>query len=169
MIFAILATGESLTKEQVDKVKHLEVIAISDAYVFGAKYLVSSDAAWWRHHNPKFEGRKFSVGHVDGVERCKAHGGTNSGSLAIQVARELGATGIILLGYDGHGSHFFGSHPVPLKETPSHRRKVHHKQHQQSAFDCKFHGIPIFNCSPGTSIKAYPTATLDHALENLQR
>lgn len=49
----------------------------------------------------------------------------NSGVFAIRVARYLGARKIILLGFDGHGSHYFGEHPSPLKNTTEARRKVH--------------------------------------------
>lgn len=62
------------------------MIAVSDAYRLApwADVLVSSDRAWWRHHQPEFRGRRFSVVEFPGVD--KFHGsttGTNSGLVAI--------------------------------------------------------------------------------------
>jgi uncharacterized Rossmann fold enzyme len=90
--------------------------------------------------------------------------------LAIKVARHLGAKRIVLLGFDGHGAHFFGPHPdekrngFTLKDTSEARRKVHMEQHRAEAEECRLSGVEIFNCSPGTVIEHYPTARLDECL-----
>lgn len=170
MTFAIIATGESLTAQQVARVRGLRCLVVSDAYVMApwAEALVSGDRAWWRYHMPDFEGRRFSSGAAEGTEKLPEYipTGTNSGVLAIKVARHLGAKRIILLGYDGHGSHFFGDHPADkrghfrLKNTSPDRRKVHAQQHQRQADDCKLSGVEIFNCSPGT-VLGYPVARLE--------
>lgn len=167
MTFAVLATGESLTQAQVDSVRHLRVIAVSDAYRLApwAEALVSADGAWWRHHDPVFPGRRFSakgdIGteHLDGLPS-----GLNSGVLGIRVARHLGAKRIILLGFDGHGSHFFGLHPEPLKNTSEAVRRIHAQQHMREASSCNYYGIQVINCTPGTALHQYPTETLENVL-----
>lgn len=63
-----------------------KVIAVSDSYKLApwADVLVSSDAAWWRHHNPEFAGRKLSGVPVNNIERAEGVvSGSNSGLIAI--------------------------------------------------------------------------------------
>jgi hypothetical protein len=85
MRFAILATGPSLTAEQVAAVRGLRVITVSDAYKLApwADALVSADAVWWRHHQPVFAGKRFSNSKVPNVERLEVPHGTNSCALAV--------------------------------------------------------------------------------------
>lgn len=164
MRFAVIATGPSLTQAQVDAVRHLRVVAVSDAYLLApwAEAMVSADAAWWRHKAPEFKGRRFSA--LGSLHTEKVQGfasGGNSGVLGIRVARFLGASEIVLLGFDGQGSHFFGDHKPPLKNTSEARYKVQHEQHRQEARECAWAKVRVWNCSPGTAIKWYPTARLE--------
>lgn len=167
MRFAVIATGPSLTQAQCDAVRHLRTIAVSDAYLLApwAEALVSADAAWWRHKQPVYEGRRFSAlgsFHTEQIEGFASGG--NSGVLGIRAARFLGATEIVLLGFDGHGSHFFGDHKPPLKNTSEMRYKAHHEQHRQEAHACKWAKVQVWNCTPGTAIKWYPMARLEDVL-----
>lgn len=160
--WAILATGPSITQEQVDYVKgKASVIAVSDAYNLApwADILLSADLSWWEYHRPDFSGEKYNCKMIKG-----APAGTNSGALAVRLARQLGAKEIILIGFDGHGSHFFGPHPSPLKNTNDSRRAVHLKQHELEARICSAEGVRVVNCSPGTSIKCYPLGELHDCL-----
>lgn len=85
------------------------------------------------------------------------HRGKNSGYQAINLAYLLGATVIILLGYDMRGSgHFFGHHPAPLRRCRDY-----------SAFVARFrtidpsqHGIRIINCTPDSGVDAFERAEL---------
>ncbi len=167
--WAVLATGPSLTQAQADAVRgRFGVIAVSDAYRLApwADALVSTDSAWWRHHKPRFAGRRFSALGHKGTEPVRGHApGSNSGALAVRVARSLGARLIVLLGFDGHGSHFFGDHPAPLVNTTPARRRIHAQQHAAEAAACAAAGIQIFNCTPGTALTCYPIATLDEVLD----
>lgn len=173
-MFAVIATGPSLTPEQVERVRHLRCIAVSDAYRLApwAEALVSADRKWWRYHTPEFDGRRFSSGAAEDTERLPyfVPSGTNSGALAIKVARHLGASRVVLLGFDGNGSHFFGPHPdevrrgLRLANTSDARRKVHMEQHRLEAEECRKAGVEIFNCSHGTAIPHYPVNSLREVL-----
>lgn len=168
MKFAILATGPSLTAEQCEAVRHLRVIAVSDAYRLApwAEVLVSTDRAWWDYHKPEFAGIRYSGPKVQGCKQLEgSSSGINSGVLALRVARSMGATEVILLGYDGHGSHFFGEHPRPLSNTTEHRQRAHNEQHRQEAFACHWNKVKILNCTPGTALTCYPTARLEECLK----
>lgn len=170
MIFAVLATGPSLTQEVVDELRgRVKVIAVSNAYALApwADAMASCDASWWKN-NPdalKFSGRKFtSAPEFQGlpeVERVKGVlSGTNSGLLGLMVAVQLGATRILMLGYDMKGTHFFGLHPAPLRNTKAARFEVF--KHQFAKYRPR--GVEIVNCTPGSALTAYPKVELSAAL-----
>jgi hypothetical protein len=172
MMFAVLATGPSMSQAVADAVRgRCRVIAVSDAYKLApwADALVSSDRAWWRHHKPEFAGRKLSgvpvdcVG-IDGIERVEGTvSGSNSGLIALKVAVSMGATRVLLLGYDMGGAHFFGDHPAPLKNTTPSRFEVFKRQFA----DYRPKGVEIINCTPGSALTCYPTMELEAALASV--
>lgn len=163
MLWAVIATGQSLTKEDVDYLrdKPCRVIAVSNAYQLApwADILLSCDAAWWARHPEamSFEGIKLSRAEVDGVQRynpdCMPQG-CNSGLAAMFAARGQGATKIILLGFDMHGTHYFGPHPEGLKNTS----KIRFTQHLQQF--TRFNGCEVVNCTPGSALKRFPMGNL---------
>lgn len=117
----VIATGPSLTAEQVDRVRgRARVIVVSDAWRLApwADVLYSCDAKWWHHHRDaqKFAGLK--VGLTDCITfpavRLMRHRqrdgfdpdpgylatGANSGYQAVHLAAHFGASRIVLLGFD---------------------------------------------------------------------
>lgn len=169
MIFAVLATGPSMNEAVAEAVRgKAKVIAVSDAFRMApwAEAMVSTDAAWWRASPDAigFKGRKFSIASVDGVEKIDCEGaianGSNSGMLGCHVAVKLGATRILLCGFDMRGSHYFGPHKAPLKNTRPRRFDVF--QDQFARF--KPRGVQILNCTPGSALRAYPMADLHESL-----
>lgn len=172
MRYVVVATGQSLTAEQLEKVRNLPCVAVSDAYKLApwSVAMVSQDRAWWRAHPEalKFKGRKFSGSEIEGTEAVKHEGlittGTNSGLLACHVAVTLlGATSLILLGVDLHGTHYFGPHPAPLRNTQPHRFEQMKKQFRQWK-----QGVPVVNCAPGSALDCFPKASLSEALCQMQ-
>lgn len=165
--FAVLATGPSMSQEVARRVMNrCSVIAVSDAFRLApwADALASQDKAWWKH-NPDamdFAGRKFcGVPDVQGVERFEGiPSSSNSGLLGLHVALKLGATRILLLGYDMHGAHYFGPHAAPLKNTTPQRFSVFQAQFRR--FQPR--GVKILNCTPGSQLQAYPMADLEASL-----
>lgn len=167
---AVLATGKSLTVKQVEAVRHLPCIAVSDAYRLApwALALVSQDKAWWRVNEPEFAGRKFCGQPWPDTEKVEFSGlisvGTNSGLLAAFVAVEVfKATRVLLLGVDMGGTHFFGPHPAPLKNTTPQR----FEQMKQQFANWKPKGIEVWNCNPASALECYPKMSLDDALARL--
>lgn len=171
MIFAVLATGPSMSLGIARSVMgRCSVIAVSDAFKLApwADALVSTDFSWWRHHpeTQDFKGRKFSgmvdYQKVEGVERLPAENATNSGLLGVKVAVLLGATKVLLCGFDLHspGEHFFGRHAGSLRSTMPHRMEIFKRQF--AAYQPR--GVEILNCTPGSALKCYPMETLEDAL-----
>jgi hypothetical protein len=165
--FAVLATGPSMSEAVARGVMlRCNVVAVSDAFRLApwADALASQDVAWWRH-NPdamEFAGRKFcGAMEVPGVERMPGiSSGSNSGLLALHVAVKLGATRILLLGFDMRGTHYFGPHPKPLKNTTPDRYTAFQEQFRR--FQPR--GVEILNCTPGSALKCYPTGEIEKAL-----
>lgn len=170
-VCAVLATGPSMNQAVADSVRgRCIVIAVSDAYKLApdADALVSNDSKWWRFHKKEafeFKGRKFCGARFPGTEfikPTKGHDATsNSGLQGMRVARDYySAHKILLLGFDQHGTHFFGLHPSPLKNTSDSRRAVHQKQFAK--FDqttCR-----VVNCTPGSALTCFPMGVLEQEL-----
>ena len=150
------------------------VIAVSDAFRLApwADALVSNDARWWRA-NPdahEFAGRKFSYEWVRGVEPIKAQHpyriGINSGLRAMTIAQDVyHATRILLLGFDMHGTHYFGPH---TKRDPRTGTKLPNTDEKKFArfireFD-KWAGCEVLNCTPGSALTRFPFADVHEVL-----
>lgn len=170
--WAILASGPSMSQEVADSVRGLPTVAVSNCHELApwADVLVSSDRSWWTH-NPKaldFAGEKYIGLCIESpkgiIKFAGAQSGSNSGLLAIQVAVSKGATRVLLFGVDLGGSHYFGEHPAPLKNTKPERFETF--QRQFAAYHPK--GVEILNCSPASSLKAYPFADAKAILQQRQ-
>lgn len=171
----MLATGQSVTAEQVEYIREAHeagkcgAIAVSDMYQRApwADALVSNDSNWWRQHPQasKFEGRRFCGVPYPGTERLEQTGefnsGVNSGLQGMRVARDVfRASRIVLVGFDMHGTHYFGPHAEPLKNTTPGRFTSFLKQ-----FDCWRFG-EVINCTPGSALRRFPTGELREVLRS---
>lgn len=167
MMFAVLCTGPSMSQAVAGSVRHLRVIAVNTAFELApwADALAANDYAWWREH-PKakqFPGRKFSTNRIPGVERVETHRAIStqscSGVLALEVAKQLGASRIFLLGADFHGSHFFGDYGGDLKNTTEDWRRVH--ANQFALWKRLNPQVEVINCTPGSKLECFPMARLE--------
>jgi hypothetical protein len=159
-----------MSQAVADQVRgHCRVIAVCDAYRLApwAEALVAVDRAWWRVHADaeRFAGRKFTIGKVNGSEKLVVDdefpADSNSGYRAIGVARELGASCVLLLGFDMHGSHYFGRHLEPLRNTSPSRFQQHLAQFHRWRGGCE-----VVNCTPGSALTHFPFVDLQTMLEH---
>lgn len=173
-ISIIIASGQSVTQEQVDYVRSKRVsgeldlvIAVSNVGIDllpDADILVSHDSRWWQAHPEalKFKGEKYSR---MGYRRTKPFSLTptqemNSGLMAMYIARnKYKVTDIILLGFDMHGTHYFGPHTREaygrvLDNTQPDRFAKHIKQ-----FD-KFSGCAVYNATPNSALYQFQKVDL---------
>lgn len=166
----LLAPGPSLTADLVERVRGHSVGVVNNAFQLApwATFLVAADSKWWRKHPAaqSFAGHKFCSGWVPGVERVTASDGvdktTNSGLLAMEVARRHGATRLVLLGYDMHGTHFFGPYSNGLSNTKPDKFELHQKQFEKWAR--RHPKVKVLNCTEGSALRAFPLCDLDRAL-----
>ena len=166
-VWTVLGSGPSMRQELVDYVHgKCQTVAVSDTYRLApwADAIVSHDAVWWDVHTEawKLAGRKFSGRPHPAVELLPFDvaylGGINSGLQGMRAAALMGASKILLLGFDMHGDHFFGAHPYPLQNTTADRLAIHIRQ-----FDL-WKGCPVTNCTPGSALKRFPYMALHEAL-----
>jgi hypothetical protein len=180
---AVLAPGPSLSLSQTQQVRQAGVaaVAVNDAFRLApwADVLYAADAAWWQHHAQEalsFEGlmmtsdpnlafrkvkrlRQTGTYGFDPTPGC-VRTGSNSGYQAVHVAMQAGAKRVLLVGFDMHGTHFFGRHPAPLRNSVPETQK-------QFAVNFQFlngHGVDIINCTPGSAITCFPQQDLAEAL-----
>lgn len=173
----ILATGPSLTVEDAEWVRgKARVIAVNDAYRVApwADVLYACDDKWWRWHQgvPVFQGRKLSIKcksyhdverlcntGAEGLETERRDGvrtGRNSGYQAIGVAVLLGATRIVLLGYDMRGDHFFGAHPDGSRPPFALCLAVF----QTMVQPLRDAGVEVINCTRESALTCFPRQSL---------
>lgn len=164
-MFTILAPGPSLTAADCERVRHLTTIAVGCAFKLApwADHLAANDRAWWKHYPEahKFAGEKWSgniLPHLNRVDPCTFGTASNSGVLALDLARNLGAKEIVLLGFDMHGSHFFGSYQNGLTNTSEARRQVHQQQFAQWARANR--KVSVVNATVGSKLEAFPLESL---------
>lgn len=173
MTVVVMASGQSLTAQDVEYVKIAReenrvkaVIAVSNVGLDLAPWadaLVSHDTKWWAMNinATQFSGRRFCRSHWPNVEAYVPNpkGGCNSGYMAMQVARDIyKADKIILLGFDMHGTHYFGKHPTGLRNTTNERFLAHIGQFNSWV------GPEVINCTPNSALKKFPFMELEKAI-----
>jgi hypothetical protein len=183
-----LASGPSLTEEDVALVKRWKekqidrtVCVVNTTFRAApwADVLYACDRQWWDAYGSElseFKGKRYCyaqggerwgatriVGHQGGG-LCNRPGeirtGGNSGHQAIHLAYNLGATRIILLGFDmGHSagkSHWHGNHPRGLGNGGNFRQWIDWMG--LLAKDLKGKGVEVINCSRTTKLECFKKA-----------
>lgn len=181
-----LASGPSLTKEQVEAVRGLPTVAVNDCYLIApwADVAYFADSKWWAWHKERpefkgFAGQRCTIwthgnavsdpqiymlrnGGAEGLSADPAaiNTGSHSGYQAVNIVSLAGARRILLLGYDcrqvNGRKHFFGDHPDKTEPPYSAIRARYHA----IVPDAKRLGIEIINCTPGSAIDAFPRGDL---------
>jgi hypothetical protein len=178
----IAASGPSLTRDDLELCRGHEVMAVNNAWQLcpWASHLYAGDSWWWKHYNPDFNGYRWTMSQMayrkfgaTWMQPVQAYGlvstpgqiahGYNSGYQAINTAYHLGASRLILLGFDmmpdGYNKHFHGDH-VGLcnPEKKDFQRWI-------EAFDrMDTLGMEIINCSRRTALTCFERASLEDAL-----
>jgi hypothetical protein len=172
----ILGCGPSLKAEAVNAVKgRARVIAINQSYQFApwADLLYACDASWWqRHHGvPSFTALKYGLEtgakRWPGVQTLQHTGktglellptsvkhGQNSGYQAINLAVHLGASRILLLGYD-----------MRDPGRPQERKYLQWIENFATIVEpLRQIGVEVVNCTPSSALKCFPYQSIADAL-----
>jgi len=104
---------------------------------------------------------------MQGLGREKIHFGNNSGYQAINLAYLLGASSIILSGFDmkvtAGKTHFFGNHPYHKQGQGPNNDVMQRwcKNFVALAQDLKAEGVQVYNCTRDTALTAFQTRELE--------
>lgn len=183
----VMASGASMSREVAEAVRRswLPTIAVNNTFLLcpWANMLYAADASWWRVHESAalaFAGLKVTcyvnipypevnvlvpsgiTGFDPRPNRIRTGG--NSGYQAVHVAIQTGAARILLCGFNMCGQHWFGSHPLPLRNPdPGSLQKW------ASRFKGLVgHGAEIINCTPHSALTCFPFVPLEEALRETQ-
>lgn len=181
-----IASGASLTKQQCEYTKdRARVIAINDCYRLAphADIFYACDHRWWERYRKEVEqlagerwtmdqraatdfGLRFVMAiRQEGLnlDRGKINHGCNSGFQCINLAYQMGAGRIILLGYDYQHTngkrHWFGDHPKGWGNANRPERWLE----MIKTIKCP---VPVINCTAETAIPetVLPRARLEDVL-----
>lgn len=132
------------------------------------------------HGNDKRElAERFGINLVRGMEGDEfsydpavIRYGHNSGFQAINLAILLGATSIVLVGFDMrhvHGkAHYFGDHPKELRTSRDDDYRGFIPRFERAARQMR-PGVRIVNATPGSALTCFKMMELDVALRSLGR
>lgn len=173
---AVLASGPSLTQDDIDSISHLPHIAVNTTWEKARKCSVifAGDNKWWIHNHDKIDidARRISLSYnserMYKAKRFKSKvakkGGYNSGCIAIEYALSQEAERVIMLGFDcsvKNGIHHHGKH----KESPN------PNDGKCALWKKQFHNLraaypraAIVNCSRYTELNMFPKVSLESAL-----
>lgn len=185
-----IASGPSLTQEDVDFVRgKARVIVVNNTYQLApwADALWATDSKWWRHYKDaaNFAGLKFSL-RVPGllypqdVQVLKNTGteglemqphavrnGKNGGHCAIHLAVHLGASRIVLLGYDCQlgpegEEHWHPRHPAAIRDKLA--IQTWRAAYASLVAPLRERNVDIVNCTRRTALTCFRQASLDEVL-----
>ena len=187
-----IASGPSLTPEDVEAVKHLNVIAVNDNWKWlrgwrgtGRRFVYGCDPRWWDEYHSAVLGAdldaacwtqdrktadKYNLNWIESRRKPNLsprgsgyiHQGSNSGFQALNCAYEWSAQTVLLLGYD------------MTNERGKHWFGNHPGNMQADSpfglFVAGFDSIDvpdlnIINCSRDTALTCFPRMTIDEALK----
>lgn len=177
---AIFASGPSMSAAIAEQCREqqLRTIAINNQAMDCAPWadiIYGSDLKWWLHYWPvvaKLPGRKISVEigkPLQGVEYlrpssqvfderpCYLSTGANSGYAALCLAAKLGASRILLFGYDmGPRNGRFRRHEYPARLNSRPRFADWLPRFARLAPVLKSRGVDVINCTAGSSLTCFP-------------
>jgi len=159
MIWALLAPGHSASQELAESLRGYKLGVVSCAYQLApwADFIAASDRAWWdKYPEARALTLCYSMLPTKGIELARVPGFSicNSGVLALDIARQMGATEIHLYGFDMRGSHFFGDYQNGLTNADADKRKQHLREYRQWAATNKH--IKVINYTKGSAIDFFP-------------
>lgn len=186
----VVGTGPSFTASQARDIgisrarDRIRVLAINDAVYpcWYADMVFAADRRWWveRRNVPGFDGLRVALGasYPDapkqvrligraGAEGCQTKPGSvythgHSGAMAIQLAAQMGAAKIALVGFDMRDDgkrHFFGAYDQPLGTKPNMGVWLQKFQTIADAMPGR-----IVNATPGSALDCVPLIELQAAL-----
>lgn len=184
--WALAASGPSLTREQVDKCKEagmqIATVNLSFRLIPDCDLFHACDSDFWDEYGNEAMGtlspecivytgcpraaekhwiRLMSYG-ANPKTKWHCTSGALSGHQLIELVSMLGATEIILLGYDGHTKTKAHHHP----DYPPHMVNARNISQHNPEYAKIRTNATITNCTEGSAITAFPQMALEDYLMN---
>jgi hypothetical protein len=185
---AIIASGASTKLIDLGKLKdriHVVVIKKNIEKYPSAEVVYGCDGPWWQSVNglPDYHGiklcqdpivcRQYNLHRIEvKVDRGillddpgVVGGGHNSGFQLLNIVIQFGVMGIILIGFDMNGDHWYGRNTWRNANNPIEWNFQRWRQSMYAvANDIKNMGIDVVDVSPIGSLKCFRKSTVDLAL-----
>lgn len=188
----VVAGGPSLTQADVDfaLASGARVLVVNDGYRLAptAAMLYACDGRWWDHHIPHVRqtsipyrvtqdsaaAQKYGLRLVAsrnetglGKTRGTIHQGANSGYQAVNLAYQMGADRIVLLGFDMQPAkdgrtHWFGDHPGAMNVPSPYPMFI--EKFTALAQGLEAEDVELVNCSRQTALTCVKRQSLKKAL-----
>lgn len=187
----VVASGPSLTDEQITLIEHSVVftIAVNNSYakLQHPDVVYACDYLWWKLNHMKAKqniprrqlwtqdraaAEQFQLSHIqwegkDGLGKRGLRVNGNSGAGAINLAYHFGARRILLVGMDmkpgpNGEKHWHPDHPKPLVQGQ--QFEEWRKKMGVLAVDLKTEGVTVVNCTPGSALTCFPMGDLEQEL-----
>lgn len=187
----VVASGPSLTDEQITLIEHSVVftIAVNNSYakLQHPDVVYACDYLWWKLNHMKAKqniprrqlwtqdraaAEQFQLSHIqwegkDGLGKRGLRVNGNSGAGAINLAYHFGARRILLVGMDmkpgpNGEKHWHPDHPKPLVQGQ--QFEEWRKKMGVLAADLKTEGVTVVNCTPGSALTCFPMGDLEQEL-----
>ena len=187
----VVASGPSLTDEQITLIEHSVVftIAVNNSYakLQHPDVVYACDYLWWKLNHMKAKqniprrqlwtqdraaAEQFQLSHIqwegkDGLGKRGLRVNGNSGAGAINLAYHFGARRILLVGMDmkpgpNGEKHWHPDHPKPLVQG----QQFEEWRHKMNvlAKDLAAEGVEVINCTPGSALTCFPMGDLSTEL-----
>lgn len=179
----ILASGYSLTQEQIDAARHSghHTIVVNTTYrsMLDATTLYAGDFLWWKVNvadvRARFKGKLVTQDNTaaarwpfvtrvrgstrDGLGQNVIHTNGNSGMQALNLAYLWGFKRIVLLGFDmqlgpNGEKHHHSDHPKPMVQGQTFYEWLH--KAEKVARDLKSTDCEVLNATPESAMKCFP-------------
>lgn len=196
-VAAIVAGGESVTQENVDKLRgrcRVAVVNNSCELAPWADVLYAADRRWWDVHP---DGRKFAglkvTPDADAARQHRLHlirlieqndpakndmtivdlgviaRGGNGGFQLTNLVMQFGVRRILWLGFDCRGDHWHGKHDAPLHNPSLQRLAIWAATFDTQSKRLRRMGVEIINCSDRSALQAYPCMSVESALRHFEQ
>ena len=187
----VVASGPSLTDEQITLIEHSVVftIAVNNSYakLQHPDVVYACDYLWWKLNHMKAKqniprrqlwtqdraaAEQFQLSHIqwegkDGLGKRGLRVNGNSGAGAINLAYHFGVRRILLIGMDmklglNGEKHWHPDHPKPMVQGQ--QFEEWRKKMGVLAADLKTEGVTVVNCTPGSALTCFPMGDLEQEL-----
>ncbi len=177
MNFICIASGPSLTANdcRLAAASGCQIIAVNNSWslIPECHHIYAGDHEWWEQNHKIIRSDAMRWASNETTSALfglrlfppELQGGFNSGQRAILLAKHLGATRILLIGYDcslSNGMHWHSDHSGVLQNPDINLVRRWHDDFLRAS--ARMGKTKVINCSRHTELNAFPTGNFEEQL-----